>query len=125
MLKNITNINYWDDTKIKSGEEWEKEINETIKKAKIAILLVSSDFFSSEYVWRKEFPEILKAADEGGTIILWIPIGACYYEITDVAKYQAVTDPKNPLENRKKAEQEEVYKDLTKRIHDILTFKYL
>jgi len=119
MLKKTTNIKWWDDTQIKSGEQWRKEINKALLKTKIAVLMVSANFFASDFVWNEEYPQILKAAEDSGATILWLPVSHCYYEDTEIAGYQAVTDPKNPLARCTPAEQDEAYTNLVKRIKEL------
>ena len=63
-------IKAWDDTKLKSGEEWDKEIDESLKKADIAVLLVSSNFLASSYIRKKELPEILENVTARGAVVI-------------------------------------------------------
>jgi len=120
MLTNIKEINWWDDTKIKSGEEWDKEIKKVISKVKIAVLMTSANFFSSEYVWGEELPAILEAADKDGATILWVPVSACHFKGTGIEHFQSVvTDLKNPLDKRTSAERNEVYAELARRIEEL------
>jgi hypothetical protein len=109
----------WDDTKIESGEEWEKKITEELSKAKIAVLLVSSNFFASEYVWRKELPQILENANNNGATILWLPVDYCDYEDTGIEKYQSVSNPQEPLEELSLSARKKIYTDLSKRIKTV------
>jgi TIR domain len=40
----LSQIDFWDDTKILPGQKWKDEIRNAINKSKVAILLVSTDF---------------------------------------------------------------------------------
>jgi len=119
MLERSTKIEWWDDTQIRSGDVWEDKISDAFSRTKVAILMVSADFFASEYVWNKELPKILAAAAAEGAVILWLPIRACGYKDTDIAKYQAITNPVLPLARRSRAERDEVYAELFQRIREI------
>jgi len=112
-------IKWWDDTQIKPGEKWDDKIKEALVTAKVAVLLVSANFIASDYVWREELRPILEAAKDEGATILWLPIKPCAYKSTEIAKYQAVTDPKIPLAKRSEAERDEVYTDLVEQIRGI------
>ena len=50
----------WDDTKIRPGDRWPAEIDAAIDEAKVVILLVSADFLASDFIRRKELPDLLK-----------------------------------------------------------------
>jgi hypothetical protein len=119
MLSNIAEINYWDDTCIKGGQRWDDEIKNALSRAKVAVLLISANFFSSSYIWRKEFPEILKSAKQNGTSILWLPIRSCMCDGTGILEYQSVIDPKKPLALHDAAEHDVAYTKLIKEIKNI------
>jgi len=119
-MQRTRKIELWDDTHIKSGEKWDERIQEALARAKVVVLMVSADFIASEYVWNKELPHILEAAREEGATILWLLVSACDYEDTDIAAYQAVTPPDRSLAMRRlRAERDEVYTALVKRIKEI------
>jgi hypothetical protein len=85
--------------------------------AKVAILLISADFLSSDFVARNEIPPLLAAARDDGAIILPLIISASRFSHTPMlAQFQAVNDPSKPLNGLSRSEQEEILVRLTEAV---------
>lgn len=71
-ISTVFNYDLWDDREICIGANWHEEIQDAINKSDFAILLVSSDFLTSEYVKKHEIENfILKQTKEQ---FLYFPI---------------------------------------------------
>lgn len=115
-------IEFWDDKKIVPGQEWEQEIKQAISKAKVALLLLSADFFNSDFILKKEIPPLLEAARKDGAIILFIVLKPCMLdEYPDIMKYQGVNAPSRPFIRLDEADREELCVNLVTQIRDTLT----
>jgi hypothetical protein len=104
-LKNLS-IKTWADTDLKPGTKWRPAIEEALNSAKIAVLLVSSDFLASEFIDQHELPPLLDAAENDGLTILWVYVDACMYSYTTIADYQAAHDISKPLKVLKPAQRQ-------------------
>ena len=72
----------WSDDELKLGDKYHKEIQQQIELADIAILLVSVDFLSSDYVSKYELPPLEKRFYAETIRIIPVVIGDC-----DIEKY--------------------------------------
>ena len=60
----------WADSEIDIGSNWKSEIESALMKSDVAILLVSADFASSEFINENELPEFFKRKKEEGYLIM-------------------------------------------------------
>jgi len=83
-------LKLWHDQMIKPGDEWRQEIEKALAPAKAAILLVSPNFLSSDFIENHELPPLLEAAVANGCKILWIKLKECLMDGSPIEKYQAL-----------------------------------
>src|SRR5260221_14272811 len=53
-------ITIWHDRKIVPGIDWSHEIDDYLNKASVVLLLISSDFFASDYCYQIEMDRALE-----------------------------------------------------------------
>jgi hypothetical protein len=105
-------VDIWDDTKIVPGAKWKEEILAALRTAKIAVLLVSSNFLASEFIAKHELPPLLETAQNQGARIFWIYLSACLYEQTEIADYQAAHDTSRPLDSFSKSQRQALLSEI-------------
>jgi hypothetical protein len=54
----------WSDRDINTSQDWHRAIQEALQETVVAILLISPDFFASDYIRQHELPELLRAREE-------------------------------------------------------------
>lgn len=113
-------IDIWSDQKINSGENWRDEIEKALSTATFAVLLLSADFFGSDFIVKYELPTLLNKARNNGTTILPIIISACNYDKTVLSEFASVNDPKKPILGITKNEQEEIFAKVSDQIENTL-----
>ena len=62
----------WDDTRIEPGQNWRSEIDKAIRRARVAVLVLTADFLASDFIRSAELPPLLEAAESEGATILCI-----------------------------------------------------
>jgi len=90
-------LDVWSDKDIIPGQEWPAEIDNSLARAKVAVLLVSANFLNSEFIRDKELPRFLKPAQDKQITILPVLISNCVWEETEIGKFQSPFNPKRPL----------------------------
>ncbi len=106
-------VDVWADTKIKTGDQWEKKITSALSESNIAILLVSADFMASDFIVDNELPPLLAEAEVKGTKILPVIISPCRFSREpSLSKFQAANSPNDPLSSMTFDERESVYDQL-------------
>ncbi|MBC1218400.1 TIR domain-containing protein [Nostoc sp. UCD121] len=116
IIRNQKELVVWDDTKIKAGDQWRKEIENALALAKVAVLLVSHNFLASDFIHENELPPLLDAAKAKGLTIIWIPLSSSNYQETEINKYQSAHPPNQPLKSLSSAQEDEAWVDICQKI---------
>jgi len=91
-------IDLWVDTRIQSGDRWKREIDKALKRATVAVLLISADFLASDFITDDELPPLLRSAEERGTRIIPLVVKPCRFtRDKNLRHFQAINDPKDAL----------------------------
>ncbi len=101
-------IDYWVDTKIKPGANWQKEIENALASASVAILLISIDFLISQFIVHNELPPLLAAAQSDGVTILPVILRPCILP-KSLSQFQLINSPSVPLAKMKGYQREEIW----------------
>jgi TIR domain len=119
-LARVGALDLWDDTRIKSGDRWRPEIRDALVGAEVAVLLISANFYASEFIDTNELPPLLEAAREGGLVILGVHINPSRFDRDQIlSEYQTVNPPDQPITSLSEADQEKVFDDLARRIEEL------
>lgn len=79
----------WSDEQITPGDKWDDKIKQALDSTKVALLLVTTNFFNSDYILKEELRYFLKASQESGLIIFWVAVEDTAYHATELAAYQS------------------------------------
>lgn len=117
----LSQIDYWDDTKIEPGQKWKEEIRLAIAKTKVAVLLVSTDFLGSDFIATNELPPLLTAAEREGAVILIVIVKPCLFEeFEELNQFQAMNPPNRPVSRMSMDEKEELLVNLVRQTKKIM-----
>ena len=114
-------IDVWDDTLIQPGTKWQEEIEKALQSAKVAVLLVSSDFLASKFISNIELPLLLAANKQEGVIILPVIVRPCIFTNIDLTQIQSVNTPDKSLSKMKPSKRDEMWIKVTELVRDALS----
>jgi hypothetical protein len=111
-------LDVWDDNKIPLGAKWREEIEKALQSAKVAVLLISPDFLASDFIVNNELPSLLIAAKQEGAIILPVILRSCAFKDTELAQFQSVNAPSNPLSRMAPGKRDTMWTKIAERIRE-------
>ncbi len=112
----------WEDSKIEVGADWRDEIKNAISSTKVAILMVSANFISSDFINNEELPALLKAAEEEGAYIFPIIISHCMFsDIDAISKFQTINPPSEPLIIMNEGQRDALFVKVTREVKRVLS----
>lgn len=115
------NLDIWSDEQIKASQKWRDEIYKSLDKAKIGILLISTDFLASDFIMDNELPILLKYAESKGTEIIPVILSPSRFLRHEIlSKFQSINNPSIPLSEMTVSKQDAVLVELTDRVEEIL-----
>jgi internalin A len=88
VLKRLHNLEIWDKTYIKAGEEWEKVLFQQLEEADIVLCLISSSFIASDFYDKNEFSIALEAHRKGEKTIVPIMLRKTDWKDLPLAEIQ-------------------------------------
>ncbi|MCB0523623.1 MAG: SIR2 family protein, partial [Saprospiraceae bacterium] len=104
-------IDSWDDSMILAGEVEGDQITQKLAQANLIILLVSSDFLSSERLYKVQLLEALKRYREGKAFIIPILVRSCAWEGSVFSKSMFIL-PRNQVPITSWEDQDAAYRNV-------------
>jgi TIR domain len=102
-LKRSGTIHVWNDQQLKPGQKWREEIEQALKLASVAVLLVSADFLASDFVVSVELPTLLAAEKNKGLRVIPVFVAPAHVP-QEILIFQGLNGPDTTfaeLENSK------------------------
>src|SRR5918911_96995 len=75
-------ITLWHDRKIEPGQEWVPEIDQHLANAELILLLISADFFASQYCYHVEMEQAIQRHRDGAARVIPILVKPVDWEAT-------------------------------------------
>jgi hypothetical protein len=121
VLEPSMDISVWSDKEIGGGDEWLVNIEEAISRASLAILLISARFLTSDFILRKEVPDLLARKSKDDLPILLILIRDCAWKrVPWLEEMQIRPNGAKPLANYSTAKADTHLADITDEVAQLL-----
>lgn len=111
-------IEPWYDAAIDPGETWDAEIKNRLYEADIILMLLSSGFMATQYIWEVEVKAALERRAQGQVRVIPIVLRVCDWKSTVFGQIQAL--PKNGTPVFKWADRDEAWLDVVQGIRRII-----
>lgn len=69
--------NVWDDRRISAGADWVEEIKTALAACNVALLLISANFLTSEFILGNEVPALLQRREQEGVRVIPVILKPC------------------------------------------------
>ena len=73
-------LGVWDDRRIGAGENWRQEIEQALNTARVAVLLITADFLTSQFILGHEVLRLLQRRDKEGLRIFPVIVKPCVWK---------------------------------------------
>jgi molecular chaperone DnaK len=117
LLKRTGRAEIWIDRMIGTGDAWKEEIFGAIARSNVALLLLSNDFFASDFILENELPMVFAERERRRLALIPVLVRPCPFELHDeVSKFQLFNSPERPFASLEKWEVESELLKLAKEI---------
>ena len=114
-------LDVWVDTRIGVGEDWQPRIEHALNRCSVAVLLVTANFLTSDFILREEIPRLLQRRATEGVRVFPIIVMPCPWKKVGWLSRMQVR-PKNgvPVGKGSKFQQTEKIAAIAEEVADII-----
>jgi formylglycine-generating enzyme required for sulfatase activity len=121
VLGDESGFDVWDDRRIRGGADWKAAIEHAILSADVAVLLVSVDFLTSDFIKKEEVSRLLCLREERRLTILPVIVGDCgWRRVGWLSAIQARPQNGAPLEDMPRGKWNAALARIAEEIDEVL-----
>ncbi len=90
-------VEFWYDRDLVAGENWDNAITSQLENAHIVVVVISSDFVSSEYAYGKELRRALELHERGQLRVVPVIARNCRWQNLPIGRLQALPESGRPI----------------------------
>lgn len=116
-------LDLWDDRKIRAGEDWYSQLHGEMSSARVALLLVSSAFLTSDFILREEVPKLFDKHCEGGMTLFPLVVKPCAWQVVPwLSRLQLRPPEGKALSSLRGAKRDEALATVAREMAEICKF---
>jgi hypothetical protein len=113
-------LEIWNDRRIMAGDDWRQQIRDAIEECDVALLLVSADFLTSNFIIDEEIPRLLERRKASHVRVIPVILGHCSWKSVGwLSQLQARPLDAKPLSTSSKANVDKELSRLADEIHQL------
>ncbi len=98
VLEKAQLLTLWSDDRIIGGDDWEQAIFKAITQARVAVLLITANFLTSDFILSQQIPLLLERREQEGLIIFPIIAKPCAWRTVGwLAKMNVIPRDGTPI----------------------------
>ena len=115
-------LKLWCDRDIGPGKKWYDEIDRYLQSAKVAVLIISASFLSSDFVLNEELPKLLDRNEQEGMHLIPVLVSDCAWQAVPWLRDLQIR-PKDgkPIAEFRKAQRQHELANIAREISDLLS----
>jgi hypothetical protein len=114
-------LNLWDDRRIRAGADWEQEIQAAMDAASVAVVLVSANSLTSQFILRTEVSHLLQRRDREVVRIFPIIAKPCDWRAVDwLCRMQCQPKDGVPLSSLRAPQADEKLSEIAREIRSMV-----
>lgn len=117
-LKRSNKVETWNDRELKAGTKFDDNIKSHLNQDDIIILLISSDFFASDYCYNIEMQRAIERANRRECILIPIIVRPCLWTETPIKDILALPKDGKPIS--KYEDKDEAYLEIVTAVSDMI-----
>jgi len=111
----------WDDRRIQPGADWYREVTKALDSARVAVLLISPNSLTSDFILREEVSRLLQRRDAEGLKVFPLILEPCPWKAVKwLASMQLRPRDAQPLLSLRRPQAEQVLADIAGEIAEAL-----
>ena len=129
-LERVHGLAAWSDTDLASGQLWNDEIKDALRRARVVVLLLSNNFLGSTYIKDKELPVLLPRYQSGELRVYMVFVSAVPKPALtvsmptpgddfDLLSITAENRPEQPLSEMDKPTRDRLFVNLAEKLYQL------